>query len=207
MRNTKYPNKTITDIEISEVEKCQEEVNIGNIKDRYLKAFLPMMHEEDVNWLPLARHFAYKTRLLDVTSNPLVALYFACSTPHKGAIGKDDDAFVYAFDSGNFRPVNGINKKQLTTSDYPPIPINYLDLYDVDSQFENDFDKLPYIFDASIPQQRLVAQSGKFIFWKKPEPVLYKKAIPIRIRASEKSIIIKELSAFGISRKTLFPNE
>ncbi len=205
--NRSDPNRNITDLEIKEVEKCQNEVENGVITDKYLKAFLPMMHLDDINWLPLARHFDYKTRLLDVTSNPLVALYFACASLHKGKISTDDDAFVYAFLSGNLRPVNDKNKKQNTSSDFPPIPINYLDLYDVDSQFDVDFNRMPYIFEASIPQQRLVAQSGKFIFWKELAPVLHEKQIiPIRISASEKQIILNELTAFGIDQKSLFPN-
>lgn len=208
LHNTKCPDKTITDIEIEEIESCQESLNAGEIKDRYLKAFLPIMHNKDVNWLPLARHFGYKTRLLDVTVNPLVALYFACSTLHEGPISDDDDAFVYAFLSGNFRPVNSRNQEQTTSSDFPPIPISYLELYDIDTHFRNDFDELPYIFEPNIPQERLQAQAGRFLFWRSLKPVLYdRQIIPIRINASEKLSILNELTAFGITEHTLFPSE
>lgn len=60
----KYPEKTITDQEIDEIERCQLRTTNGHIKDRYLRAFLPEIRPEDVNWLPLARHFGFKTRLL-----------------------------------------------------------------------------------------------------------------------------------------------
>lgn len=206
--NNLYPEKTITDIEIKEIEYCQASLISGEIKDRYLRAFIPMMHNNDVNWLPLARHFGFKTRLLDVTVNPLVALYFACSTLHTGSISENDDAFVYAFLSGNFRPVTSRNSEQTTSSDFPPIPINYLDLYDVDKKFNDNFDELPYLFEPNIPQERLQAQAGRFLFWRSLKPVLWERQIiPIRINASEKQSMLNELTAFGITEHTLFPSE
>lgn len=206
--NIECPNRTITDNELEEIKKCKLEVKSGDINDRYLKAFLPMIHEDDVNWLPLTQHFGFKTRLLDITINPLIALYFACSELHTGVIDKDDDAFVYAFQGGSFRPLNIKNEKQDNVFDYPKIPISYLDLYDVDKELQRDYDKLPYLFEPSIPQERLQAQSGRFLFWRSLEPVLQSgQLIPIRIRASEKKFILQELTAFGISKATLFPSE
>lgn len=202
-----HPEKSITDQEIAEVEKCQLHTEEGHIKDRYIRAFLPVMHPEDVNWLPFAQHFGFKTRLLDMTLNPLVALYFACETPCKEAFQDKGDGFVYAFAVGNHRPVNSSNTRQSTSSDFPPIPISYLDLYDVDKRFDVDFDKLPYLYEPNIPQERLQAQAGRFLFWRKLEPVLYNgQIIPIRINAAEKMKILRELSAFGITRETLFPS-
>lgn len=197
-----YPNRSITDQEIREIEKCQVDHPDGS--DRYIKAFMPSMHPMDVNWLPLARHFGYDTRLLDVTVNPLVALYFACESLDC------NDALVYAMQSGGFRPVNSRNPATPNKREYPHIPISYLDLYDVDIEFQGtEYDELPYLFEASIPQERLQAQGGRFLFWRKLDLQLLKtrQMIPIKIAAGAKENLLFELSAFGITKEILFPNE
>ncbi|EAF2257316.1 FRG domain-containing protein [Listeria monocytogenes] len=51
-----------------------------------------LLSESDL-LIPFAQHSGLATKLLDITSNPLVALYFACQ---KSA--DDSDGFVYTFD-------------------------------------------------------------------------------------------------------------
>ena len=55
------------------------------------------LQQNDLEWLVLAQHYGVPTRLLDWTSIPLVALYFACET------NSEHDAVVWLCNISNYK--------------------------------------------------------------------------------------------------------
>ncbi|MEM7690360.1 MAG: FRG domain-containing protein [Pseudomonadota bacterium] len=181
------------------------------------------------------QHYGLPTRLLDVTKNPLVALYFAVSDEAH----KDSDGSVLAFPAPTERckfydsdvvscMANLSNLKEderhlLTTTKASTIS-ELRDLQATDRlvqfikaekpYFQPRVKKVdlfkPVVVTAKRANQRMSAQSGSFILHGLPssEGPRYDKSIKtekVIIPAKAKSAIRWRLEAIGIETSTLFP--
>ncbi len=151
-------------------------------------AYVDKVPTNEWEWLFLAQHHGLPTRLLDWSSNPLVALYFATeSLP-------DIDGAIY---SGDF-PCIYLGGKQVT-GDASRIT--------VDPALTNPFDiQGVHVVRPPHSHQRYVNQSSLFTIQDNPmQPVSDSRVVKYIIPASSKARFQQILIAFGINRLYLFP--
>ena len=210
-------------------EKCNESEILNKARMRgfpYLKDC-----KTELEMLIKLQHYGLPTRLLDVTTNPLVALYFACqknTNPSDGCIRwghhNDKDGLVFAEMVAHiiFMPDKGnvITEKQMEylKTNLPTSDIQEITIFDI---FSNSV-----FFFPPHENSRIVAQSGAFlmsalidknnrdsdVFFRNIESEdnhsfddFFEKSYDI-IPFKSKDSILQELDECSINQATLFPD-
>lgn len=150
-----------------------------------------------------AQHFGMPTRLLDWSTNPLAALFFAC----EGEEGHD--GFVYAMDATKVIPSDATkpNGKKL----WPSVMLmhNPIVRYAVEVSFWMQLDPKynPYVLPVrpDVIPGRIGQQSSCFTFHMHlAAPVNNPTLITIKVNASQKPVIRDELHRVNINQFTTY---
>lgn len=165
------------------------------------------------------QHYELPTRLLDITSNPLVALYFACQEDDK----KDGAVLVYSILKEQLEYFDSDAVCILSNLAKCPIEFNFdeqkdrlvhdiqkdMPSYDGDDLEDNALHKVFCVL-PKLNNNRIICQDGAFFIFgmgktKKEPATLPDQPSKIIIKAEAKKNILKELELLGIDEASLFP--
>jgi hypothetical protein len=168
------PEQDTTEIERDMIEEFQR---MGN-------SLIPNSNQSKWDLLITAQHFGLKTRLLDWSSNPLIALWFACSG------SSQEDSFVYLLPADEFQ----MNSKE------GPFEIKQTRVF------------RPKLNNPRVIAQhgwftahRYSQKYKKFVALEKNQKIK-NKILEITIPDGQKINLRKALDRFGINSHVLFPD-
>ncbi|MEQ3307326.1 FRG domain-containing protein [Fusobacterium varium] len=223
IKNTYYRGQANKDWEIvcslfrnSLIEK--EEQLIQEVLNRRPLDFINC--KNNLEKLVLMQHYGIPTRLLDITINPLVALYFSCEG------GENEDGAVYIFEENydtdlNFQEIIAsfsFLKNNGTLEDFRKILEKDKDIFE-ESIIDTILNKNYILINPKLNNDRIVAQQGLFLCCSnksiegkiESNNPIKKKAFPVEaarkiiVSKEYKKSILKELEFLGIKKSILFP--
>jgi hypothetical protein len=111
----------------------------------------------DLHLLALLQHHGVPTRLLDVSSNPMTALWFACQ---RAAPERDASGVLFAFDVTGLPEYPTVDSGATPTYGALEDPLGYSLVHALE---ESTTAQGPFLVRPSLPDIRMTAQEGLFI--------------------------------------------
>lgn len=150
------------------------------------------LSDDHVGWWFRMQHFdtGTGTRLLDVTTSPLAALYFACVDWNDGSVADGTDGVVYLWPEGD----SGVSDDYNAMAALPTAQDIFL------AQPNTDVNH--FILNPTA-NERSKAQSSAYMWWSEywkppPSPSYY-----LRVPRDAKLQIVKDLLSFGLGPAAL----
>lgn len=149
------------------------------------------------------QHFGMPTRLLDITRNPLVAIFFACNNWEI----RNNDGVIFTFSPEIESDFLNFEDPRL---EYLPILFNHTDQSKKETEESKHFLSKVWFIKGVAKNQRINSQSGDFIFVGNGENTIKElhklPKMTIVVDSLTKKVLLEQLESLNIHGGAVYPD-